>query len=67
MGKPDGEPLVSTDALSALAHAALAERIGKDRRRGLFVDGSRVDRSLVASREQARANRRTRRLKKRKP
>ena len=62
-----GEPIapagrIPAGRLSVLAHAAVAQRIGKERRRGLFfVDGSWADRSQIASREQARANRRARR------
>ena len=59
--KQSGEPIAPAGRLAALAHAAVAQRIGKEGRRGLFVDGSRVDRSQVASREQTRANRRERR------
>ena len=59
--KQSGEPIVSAGRLAALAHAAVAQRLGRDGRRGLFVDGSWVDRSQVASREQARASRRGRR------
>ena len=59
--KQPGEPIVSAGRLAVLAHAAVAQRLGRDGRRGLFVDGSWVDRSEVASREQVRANRRERR------
>ena len=64
--KQSGEPIAPAGRLPAgrlavLAHAAVAQRIGKEGRRGLFVDGSWVDRSQVASREQVRANRRERR------
>ena len=59
--KQSGEPIAPAGRLAVLAHAAVAQRIGKEGRRGLFVDGSWVDRSQVASREQVRANRRERR------
>lgn len=59
--KRSGEPIVSAGRLAVLAHTAVAQWLGRDGHLGLFVDGSWVDRSEVASREQVRASRRGRR------